>query len=202
MQITCPNCAAVYEVDDAVLSNGGRQVRCTNCGQTWQQMPKDAERGETAYRQTGSEQLQNVADPQLTRSRPSPEVLEVLREEADRETRARREEAKAASAADSRRIETGRETSAHMSDEDDGRTSQRDESDGYMAPTRTRPAGMLISGLMILSALGVVVVYSYAPQIADAIPQARPQLIAFVERANELRALINGLMETLIDAVP
>lgn len=35
MRITCPNCAAQYEVDDALIPEGGRDVQCSNCGKGW-----------------------------------------------------------------------------------------------------------------------------------------------------------------------
>ncbi|MGR3760459.1 zinc-ribbon domain-containing protein [Roseobacteraceae bacterium NS-SX3] len=35
MRLTCPNCAAQYEVPDDVIPDDGRDVQCSNCGQTW-----------------------------------------------------------------------------------------------------------------------------------------------------------------------
>jgi predicted Zn finger-like uncharacterized protein len=35
MRITCPNCGAQYEVDDALIPEGGRDVQCSNCGKGW-----------------------------------------------------------------------------------------------------------------------------------------------------------------------
>ncbi len=35
MRLTCPNCNAQYEVDAAVIPDMGRDVQCSNCGQTW-----------------------------------------------------------------------------------------------------------------------------------------------------------------------
>jgi predicted Zn finger-like uncharacterized protein len=42
MRITCPNCGAQYEVDDALIPETGRDVQCSNCGKGWFQ-PKQAE---------------------------------------------------------------------------------------------------------------------------------------------------------------
>lgn len=44
MRLTCPNCAAEYEVPEDVIPPEGRDVQCSNCGQTWFQ----AAAGETA----------------------------------------------------------------------------------------------------------------------------------------------------------
>ena len=35
MRLTCPNCAAQYEVDDDLIPSEGRDVQCSNCGTTW-----------------------------------------------------------------------------------------------------------------------------------------------------------------------
>ena len=35
MRIICPNCDAQYEVDDAAIPAGGRDVQCSNCGHGW-----------------------------------------------------------------------------------------------------------------------------------------------------------------------
>ncbi|MEL7204552.1 MAG: zinc-ribbon domain-containing protein, partial [Pseudomonadota bacterium] len=35
MKLTCPNCAAQYEVPDEVIPETGRDVQCSACGDTW-----------------------------------------------------------------------------------------------------------------------------------------------------------------------
>jgi predicted Zn finger-like uncharacterized protein len=35
MRLVCPNCGAQYEVDDALIPAGGRDVQCSNCGHSW-----------------------------------------------------------------------------------------------------------------------------------------------------------------------
>ncbi|SEL38921.1 MJ0042 family finger-like domain-containing protein [Roseovarius azorensis] len=43
MRLTCPNCGAQYEVPDEVIPEDGRDVQCSNCGDTWfQQHPHHA----------------------------------------------------------------------------------------------------------------------------------------------------------------
>lgn len=41
MRLTCPNCGAQYEVPDEVIPNEGRDVQCSNCGDTWYQAHPD-----------------------------------------------------------------------------------------------------------------------------------------------------------------
>ena len=41
MRLTCPNCEAQYEVPDEVIPDAGRDVQCSNCGDTWFQAHPD-----------------------------------------------------------------------------------------------------------------------------------------------------------------
>lgn len=41
MRLTCPNCGAQYEVPDDIIPTGGRDVQCSNCGNTWFQVHPD-----------------------------------------------------------------------------------------------------------------------------------------------------------------
>ena len=81
MRLICPNCDAEYEVDASLLPAQGREVQCSNCGQTWFQHPiadQDAE--------------DDVArSPELAPKRPAtdPKALDILHEEVERETQAR-----------------------------------------------------------------------------------------------------------------
>lgn len=43
MRLMCPNCEAQYEVSDSVIPLHGRDVQCSNCGQTWFQTHPQAE---------------------------------------------------------------------------------------------------------------------------------------------------------------
>jgi predicted Zn finger-like uncharacterized protein len=45
MRLTCPNCGAQYEVPDDVIPASGRDVQCSNCGNTWFEGPEDADLG-------------------------------------------------------------------------------------------------------------------------------------------------------------
>ena len=40
MQLTCPTCAAVYDVPDDAIGPNGRKIRCRACGSSWQEMPR------------------------------------------------------------------------------------------------------------------------------------------------------------------
>ena len=92
MRLICPNCDAQYEVDAAVIPDGGRDVQCSSCGHTWFQTALTPE-------PTDDEDSNAVPaaatppEPEGMRRRNLDEaVLAVLREEAEREARARQAE--------------------------------------------------------------------------------------------------------------
>jgi predicted Zn finger-like uncharacterized protein len=43
MDITCPSCAAVYDIEDASVTVSGRKVRCAACTTVWRVYPPDLE---------------------------------------------------------------------------------------------------------------------------------------------------------------
>jgi len=47
MRLTCPNCGAQYEVPDEVIPTEGRDVQCSNCGDTWFQAHPSAPEAES-----------------------------------------------------------------------------------------------------------------------------------------------------------
>ncbi|WP_111733233.1 zinc-ribbon domain-containing protein [Roseovarius amoyensis] len=114
MRLTCPNCGAQYEVPDEVIPENGRDVQCSNCGETWFQAHGDDAPPEMAadYEPAGAddETGQDWPEPQGDdTAEPAPDeepqaaqrrgldddVASVLREEAKREAQARAAEAAA-----------------------------------------------------------------------------------------------------------
>src|SRR6056297_2059498 len=114
MRLICPNCGAQYEVPSEVIPETGRDVQCSNCGDTWFQHhpdhapPPPAEDTPAADPHGWSEEPAEDAagtaeradaDPGGTAEGPrrelDPEVTSVLREEADREKQAREAEGRA-----------------------------------------------------------------------------------------------------------
>ncbi|MBC7477970.1 MAG: zinc-ribbon domain-containing protein [Pseudorhodobacter sp.] len=121
MRLVCPNCDAEYEVDAAAIPLTGRDVQCSNCGHAWFQthpeMAVDAGLQDTFDGAAAMPEPETEPEPE---SEPEPEpvdeigvtgpavppaprpvdekILAVLREEAEREAAARRDEAVAAKA--------------------------------------------------------------------------------------------------------
>lgn len=123
MRLICPNCDAEYEVDATLIPEAGRDVQCSNCGHAWFQssplVEAEVEAEEALFAPGGGVAGQAVADmvaednaddddegaepaPLTTSAAPAgaarnidTSVLSVLREEAERETKARAQDAAA-----------------------------------------------------------------------------------------------------------
>ena len=117
MRLICPNCGAQYEVPEEVIPENGRDVQCSNCGDTWFQThpdhPQHIEDDEPAFEdddtidpdadqpdwveveeEDDAETEQADAPEHPPEESPSrreldPDVASVLREEASRESEAR-----------------------------------------------------------------------------------------------------------------
>lgn len=108
MRLTCPNCDAQYEVPDEVIPPEGRDVQCSNCGNTWfHAHPDHPERAagqfddefdddefeDDAFEEGYPEDDDEPAPEPRPQRRSGPGVAGILREEAEREARLRAAEA-------------------------------------------------------------------------------------------------------------
>jgi predicted Zn finger-like uncharacterized protein len=102
MRLTCPNCDAQYEVPDEVMPTSGRDVQCSNCGQTWfQHHPDHTPEDETQANPLGDNEPdpdEEVSPPpppatptgnEPARRKLDPAVADILRQEAEAEYAAR-----------------------------------------------------------------------------------------------------------------
>lgn len=104
MRLICPNCDAQYEVPDEVVPVEGRDVQCSNCGQTWFQhhadhMPDVADDTNPTARAPQDDQAEyDIAPPppppepereEPKRQELDPTIADILRQEAATEQRAR-----------------------------------------------------------------------------------------------------------------
>lgn len=102
MRLICPNCGAQYEVDAAMIPADGRDVQCSNCVTTWfqpgkhdvDQAPEAARVPVDAVPGDGPAPIPAPTEPpQPRRQGTSAGALEIIRQEAARETRMRAAEA-------------------------------------------------------------------------------------------------------------
>ena len=98
MLIKCPNCDAQYEVPNDIIPAAGRDVQCSSCSKTWfvtgqsgtkivkdkASNYKNQKKGELPKFETTESFLTDKATKDVDK-----DVLEILKEEADREIRAR-----------------------------------------------------------------------------------------------------------------
>ena len=75
MRLTCPNCGAEYEVPDEVIPTSGRDVQCSNCGDTWYQYHPDflPEEDDLAYE--ADDFQEPIEEPAPPLPLPSPKIL-------------------------------------------------------------------------------------------------------------------------------
>lgn len=107
MRLTCPNCGAQYEVPDEVIPETGRDVQCSNCGDTWYQYHPDhppraqddpaaaVDWDSPAPEAEAEAKPEPEPDPETghrRRQELDPDIANVLREEAARERQARERE--------------------------------------------------------------------------------------------------------------
>lgn len=109
MRLICPNCKAEYEVDATLLPPEGRDVQCSNCNHTWFHPGTEAE--EPAPAEAAAD------EPEPRTPNVDEDALEVIREEVDRETKAR--------AAEAENLETQTDMGLEESETDIGSTEDR-----------------------------------------------------------------------------
>lgn len=304
MRLTCPNCDAQYEVPEDVMPPEGRDVQCSNCGQTWfqdhpdtmaarQDAPDDTvhedeeviraepesfdgELGPELDEEISRDNEDPVADVPTLEPDPTPDsepdlapedepelepestapprrsldpaVTDVLREEAELEAQARRNEggsmesqpdlglddaiddsaaAKRAQEAKDRMARIRGETSALASSTDTGNSdstpmssrrtllpdieeinstlrSNNDRSPnsdpGQTAQIEVQEKRSSRRGFVLTIALVAVLslIYVYAPQLAEAVPQAENALTTYVTMVDGWRVWLDEQVSAML----
>lgn len=150
MRLTCPNCDAQYEVPDDVMPTAGRDVQCSNCGQTWFQHhpdhppqdlheepaapaappPQDPEPDE----ETAPPLPTTVPAAEPVRRKLDPAVADILRQEAEAEQEARKQRSEQAEP-----LETQPDLGLDVANPDDDKERRTLEARRRMARMRGEP---------------------------------------------------------------
>ncbi|MCQ0092024.1 zinc-ribbon domain-containing protein [Roseovarius sp. M141] len=262
MRLTCPNCGAQYEVPGDVIPQTGRDVQCSNCSNTWFQAhgdePAPGDDVGTAQKaaQPASdappsgapvdtpEQTSGPTDPTARPGRREidPAVASVLREEAQREKRARaaaqggletQPDLGLEETSDEDRRSEVRARVASLRGEDSSLPKTRDPAPQDIDPTSRRslfpdieeinsslaPGGdraeadhrayalpapdgrtRFRRGFLaaVLIAVAALLIYVFAPQLADMLPALRGVLGDYVNWIDGLRQWLDGQIAALM----
>ncbi|MEW9921065.1 zinc-ribbon domain-containing protein [Marimonas sp. MJW-29] len=154
MRLTCPNCDAQYEVPDEVIPTSGRDVQCSNCGQTWFQHHPDhapEEEEEIVLRADAPDEDEEIAPPpppapppakEPERRQLDPAVADILRQEAEAEFEARkRRQSETLESQPELGLEEGTEPPARPAEDEDVSERRAAEAKRRMARMRGEPEG-------------------------------------------------------------
>lgn len=230
MRLTCPNCDAQYEVDASLIPRTGRDVQCSNCGNTWFQPPAGADKALARDLGRPVDDDENTPQPAAPRTeRPAQKTddkaMGILREEAEREMSAREAERKKepedrpdAAAATA----TAAARAATVTDADNG--SRRDllpdidEINSTLNATTDRPgeeptadvieenrrhrSGFRIGFSLVLLIVAVLIgLYLFADRIAEAVPSLAGPMAAYVDWGNSVRLWFDGVLESSVETL-
>ncbi len=96
MRLICPNCGAQYEIDESIIPAKGRDLQCSNCGTTWFEPGKERVANQSIVSAENVEfsegRINPVQEPGRATTTKAESGLNILREEAEQETRLRARE--------------------------------------------------------------------------------------------------------------
>jgi len=259
MRLICPNCDAQYEVPDDVMPVSGRDVQCSNCGQTWFQhhpdhLPEEDTNGLGDSAPTPDEET-STPPPPHARSRQTPErkqldpsVADILRQEAEAEQEARRAKQAgllesqpdlgldgAQNPSDDERARLAKERMARLRGEEnrpapqaaaasagglgsrrdllpdieeinstlrtgnERRSADPDLEDTTVSPKYKREGGFKRGFVFVVALASILVlIYVFAPQISEAVPQAEPYLTRYVAAINQGRISLDSSFQNML----
>lgn len=83
MIVTCPSCDTSFAVDESLLGERGRKVRCSECGHRWHQLPEPAETPDAAPAESAEEETAASGTPEVQDTPEAPEPSEPAAPPAD-----------------------------------------------------------------------------------------------------------------------
>lgn len=215
MRLTCPNCAAQYELPDTAIPEAGREVQCSACDKTWLQHAAGAAPTSAAHAPPVSEE----AGPPSSSPQPAPRsldpgVADILRTEAAREKAKRAAESTGSVATRAEPALSGATSgtrSGTLPDPDDITSSltpsrdrvaqdRLDARDARFIPPERR--GFRAGFWMALIACGLAVgVYLAAFDLVDLVPEAEAPIERYVTSIDDARLRLDALFDEVMTRI-
>ena len=212
MRLTCPNCGAQYEVPDDAIPKEGRDVECSACSQTWffahpgdpasaKDIPEppqiepepEAEPDLTDNSESEDDDLSGDPLEAPARRELDPAVAEILRSEAEREQKLRDQERQARDDQPAKTTPARDETLPDV-EKISATLDSNSASPEQNAETQASGGNGFVRGFSLVVVLVVLLmlVYSNAAAVSDAIPKATPTIDAFVTYVDQGRIWLNN----------
>ena len=221
MLIKCPNCNAQYEVPNNIIPATGRDVQCSNCSKTWfvtglsgKKTVKDKISNYEGPESSGSSTFETTESFLKDKSTKDidPDVLEILREEADLEIRTREADRNVSSAAQkplsNRAIKNNTKDNRKAHDMilpnniDVGTTLEETLAPNFpdevqeKSKTKSGKVGFFI-GLTIIGVCWAA--FTYEDLITKSVPQAAEYMEIYKNYADYLLAIRDSVLRNLLE---
>ena len=213
MLIKCPNCNAQYEVPNDIIPAAGRDVQCSSCSKTWfvtslsgKKSTKDKvskyeslEKGNLSKFETTESFLTDKSNKEVDR-----DVLEILREEADREIQARLRDGDGEDATKKLSNKSAINKKALPDNIEIGTTLDEapDTSATIKGPSKSKiTSGKIgfIIGLVIIVLCWAI--YTYDASITQSVPQTAIYLDIFKSYVDYMQIVRDDFIKYLIQAI-
>ena len=213
MLIKCPNCNAQYEVPNDIIPAAGRDVQCSSCSKTWfvtslygKKSTKDKvskyeslEKGDLSKFETTESFLTDKSNKEVDR-----DVLEILREEADREIQARLRDGDGEDATKKLSHKSAINKKALPDNIEIGTTLDEapDTSATIKGPSKSKiTSGKIgfIIGLVIIVLCWAI--YTYDASITQSVPQTAIYIDIFKSYVDYMQIVRDDFIKYLIQAI-
>ena len=213
MLIKCPNCNAQYEVPNDIIPAAGRDVQCSSCSKTWfvtslsgKKSTKDKvskyeslEKGNLSKFETTESFLTDKSNKEIDR-----DVLEILREEADREIQARLREGDGEDTTKKLSNKRAINKKALPDNIEIGTTLDEapDTSATIKSPSKSKitsgKIGFIIGLVIIFSCWAI---YTYDASITQSVPQTAIYIDIFKSYVDYMQIVRDDFIKYLIQAI-
>lgn len=218
MRLTCPNCAAQYDVPDTAIPEAGREVQCSACDETWLQHAAGAAPTSAAHAPPVSEGAGTPSpSPQPVPRSLDPGVADILRTEAAREKAKRAAESTGSVASVASRTEPALSGAGNASrlgtlPDPEGIHSSLTPSRGRIGPDLGEdPAarldaferrGFRAGVWFALIACGLAAgVYLAAPDLVELLPESEAPIERYVAAIDEARLRLDALVDEMLTRI-